>query len=146
NGGYATLAEGFRKTKTNSANGVANRNVSLIADPSMVLALPEYSIQGTSAKTADGSDTLKALSTAIASGEIYGPGCTQALHFNGVIEATLFAEEKTFVTIGKTTPPFQYSQCDNALFRGRARARNGAFTFCFVMPENIAAQVCNGKL
>ena len=144
-GSYATLGEVFQKTKNNSTSGVANRNFSLIGDPSMVLALPEYSVQVTSVKTALGSDTLKALSTVTASGEIQDPGGTKAETFNGVVEATLFDKEKEFVTIGKNNPPFQYRQWDNAVFRGKATVKDGAFAFTFVVPKNIAYQVGSAK-
>lgn len=143
--GYSSNGEVFRKTKNNSASGVANRNFSLIGDPSMVLALPEYSIQLTSVKTASGSDTLKALSTVTARGEILGPGGAKVTDFNGTAEATLFDKEKDFVTIGKNNPPFQYRQWDNAVFRGQATVKAGEFEFTFMMPKNISYQVGSGK-
>jgi hypothetical protein len=140
------IGEVFRKTKNNSTSGVANRNFSLIGDPSMSLAMPGYSVQVISVKTAFGSDTLKALSTVTVGGEIHGVGGVKANGFNGVVEATLFDKETAFVTIGKNDPPFQYTQWDNAVFRGQATVKNGAFEFSFVMPKNIAYQVGSGKL
>lgn len=145
-GGYSSTGEVFRKTKNNSASGVANRNFSLIGDPSMVLALPEYSIELTSVKTASGSDTLKALSTVTAKGEVLGPGGERATDFNGIVEATLFDKEREFVTVGKNDPPFRYTQWDNAVFRGQATVSAGEFEFTFVMPKNISYQIGSGKL
>jgi hypothetical protein len=144
-GGYSTIGEVFQNTKNNSTSGVANRNFSLIGDPSMVLALPEYSVVISSVKTSTGSDTLKALSTVTVKGEINGPD-GPASTFNGVVEATLFDKEKDFVTIGKNNPPFEYRQWDNAVFRGKATVKDGAFEFNFIMPKNIAYQVGDGKL
>ena len=143
--GYSTIGEVFEKTKNNSTSGVANRNFSLIGDPSMRLALPEYSIQIGAIKTLFGSDTLKALSTVTVQGEIHRPDGILSDSFNGVVEATLFDKEKEFVTIGKNNPPFQYRQWDNAVFRGKATVKNGQFEFTFVMPKNIAYQVGTGK-
>lgn len=143
--GYATIGEVFMNTKNNSASGVSNRNFSLIGDPSMVLALPEYSVQVNSVKTAFGSDTLKALSTVTVKGAIYSPDGAKSVSFNGVAEATLYDKEKAFVTIGKNNPPFQYSQWNNAVFRGTATVKDGEFEFTFVMPKNIAYQTGNGK-
>ncbi|MEX2231656.1 MAG: type IX secretion system sortase PorU [Cyclobacteriaceae bacterium] len=143
--GYATIGEVFQKTKNNSISGVANRNFSLIGDPSMVLALPEYSIQVNSVKTSFGSDTLKALSMVTTKGEVHGLDGLLAGNFNGVVEATLFDKEKEFVTIGKNNPPFEYRQWDNAVFRGKATVKDGKFEFTFVMPKNIAYQVGEGK-
>lgn len=144
-GGYSSNGEVFRKTKNNSTSGVSNRNFSLIGDPSMVLALPEYSIQLSSVKTAFGSDTLKALSTVTARGEILDPSGVKATDFNGTAEATLFDKEKEFVTVGKNDPPFQFRQWDNAVFRGQATVKAGEFEFTFVMPKNISYQIGSGK-
>ncbi|HEY9487604.1 MAG TPA: type IX secretion system sortase PorU, partial [Chryseosolibacter sp.] len=144
--GYATIGEVFRKTKNNSTSGTSNRNFSLIGDPSMVLGLPEYSIDVTSIKTSSGSDTLKALSTVLAKGEIRTPNGSLAVSFNGIVEATLYDREKEYITIGKNDPPFKYQQWDNAIFRGKASAKAGKFEFTFVMPKNIADEVGDGKI
>lgn len=143
--GYPTIGEVFRQTKNNSTSGVANRNFSLIGDPSMVLALPEYSIAVTEVKTADGSDSLKALSAVTVRGRVESPAGQILGSFSGQVEATLFDKEEEFVTIGKNNPPFQYSQWENAVFRGRATVSQGTFEFSFVMPKNIAYQVGKGK-
>ena len=144
-GAYASIGEVFLNTKNNSASGVANRNFSLIGDPSMVLALPPFSVRVTSVRTSSGSDTLRALSTVTARGEILTPDGLKADTFHGVVEATLYDKKKELVTIGKNTPPFEYSQWDNALFRGTATVAQGEFEFSFVMPKNIAYQVGRGK-
>ena len=144
--GYSTIGEVFRKTKNNSTSGVSNRNFSLIGDPSMSLALPQYSVHVNAITTSFGSDTLKALSTVTVTGEIRGAENVIATSFNGLVEATLFDKEKEFVTIGKNNPPFQYRQWDNAVFRGKATVKDGVFGFSFIMPKNIAYQVGAGKL
>ena len=143
--GYATIGEVFQKTKNNSTSGVANRNFSLIGDPSMALALPDYSVNVTEVKTATGSDTLKALSTVTAKGQVQRLDGVKLDSFNGTVEATLFDKETEFVTIGKNNPAFVYKQWDNALFRGQATVKDGAFEFTFVMPKNIAYQIEGGK-
>jgi hypothetical protein len=143
--GYATLGEVFQKTKNNSTSGVANRNFSLIGDPSMTLALPAFTIEVTGVTTASGSDTLKALSTATAWGRVVDADGHPLDAFSGVVEATLFDKQEEFVTIGKNNPPFQYSQWNNALFRGRATVQDGAFELSFVIPKNISYQTGKGK-
>jgi hypothetical protein len=143
--GYATIGAVFRETKNNSTSGVANRNFSLIGDPSMVLALPDYTVNVTEIKTALGSDTLKALSTVTAKGRIEKYDGTLLESFNGVAEGTLFDKQIEFETIGKNNPQFKYNEWDNALFRGQASVKNGTFEFTFVVPKNIAYQVGDGK-
>jgi hypothetical protein len=146
NGRYPCIGEVFRKTKNNSTNGVANRNFSLLGDPSLTLALPADNVQLTEIKTASGSDTLKALSTVIAKGEIQNFNGDKLSTFNGNVEITLFDKETDFVTIGKNDPPFEYSQWHNALFRGKATVIEGAFQLEFVMPKNIDYAVAPGKM
>jgi hypothetical protein len=143
---YNTIGEVFRRTKNNSTSGVSNRNFSLIGDPSMVLALPGYSVEITSVKTALGSDTLKALSMVTARGHILDPGGTKVVAFDGEVEATLYDKQKDFVTIGKNNPPFEYQQWDNAVFRGKATVKDGEFEFSFLMTKNISDEIGNGKL
>ena len=70
NGRYLTLGEVFRRTKNNSTSGVSNRNFILLGDPSMTLALPPQTVEISSIKTINGSDTLKALSEVVAAGRI----------------------------------------------------------------------------
>ena len=143
--GYATLGEVFQNTKNNSTSGVANRNFSLIGDPSMTLALPVFTIEVTAVTTASGSDTLKALSTVTTRGRVIDGNGQKLDTFTGIVEAALFDKEEKFATTGKNDPPFQYSQWDNAVFRGRATVKDGEFEFSFVVPKNISYQMGDGK-
>jgi hypothetical protein len=143
---YLSIGEVFRRTKNNSVSGVSNRNFSLLGDPSMTLALPSNEVVVTSVKTVTGSDTLKALSTVIARGEVHTPQGEKLTTFDGTLEVTLFDKEVDFVTTGRNNPQFAYSQWSNALFRGKATIKNGEFEMRFMLPKNIAYQVDEGKL
>jgi hypothetical protein len=145
NNSYLSIGEVFRRTKNNSVSGVSNRNFSLLGDPSMTLALPPNTVQITSLKTAEGSDTLKALSSVEAKGEVRNSFGQKLSDFNGIVEVTLFDKEATASTIGKNDPAFTYTQWSNALFRGKASVTNGEFKMTFVIPKNIAYQVDKGK-
>lgn len=143
---YTELGDVFRRTKNNSLSGVANRNFSLIGDPSMHLAMPELQIQIEEIRTQTGSDTLKALSLVTVSGKITDHTHAVSTSFNGTLHATLFDKETSFLTLGNENSPFSYKQWYNALFRGQARVENGLFSFEFIVPKNIAYTVNNGKL
>lgn len=145
-GRYLTLGEMFRRTKNSSLSGVANRNFSLIGDPSLHLAMPEFQIQLDTIKTQNNSDTLRALSRVTVTGKITDDLDNIQTTFNGTLQATLFDKETTFITLGNENPPFHYTQWYNALFRGQASVENGLFGFEFIMPKNIAYTVANGKL
>jgi hypothetical protein len=145
-GGWLALGEIFRRTKNNSTSGVANRNFSLLADPSMRLAIPSHTVVVDHIKTANGSDTLKALSTVLVKGRVLREDGETDSDFTGVLESTLFDKRTKFQTIGKNDPVFKYSQWFNPLFRGKASVINGSFEFSFVLPKNIAYEVNPGKL
>lgn len=146
NGRFRTVGEIFRDTKNNSDTGVGNRNFSLMGDPSMHLALPNMTIDITSLKTSDGSDTLKALSKVIVKGVVKDPEGDTIKTFNGVLESILFDKQTDFVTIGKNNPSFNFKQWYNALYRGKAKVSHGCFSFEMMLPKNIAYEYGEGKL
>jgi hypothetical protein len=143
---YRSLGEVFRDTKNNSATGVGNRKFSLLADPSLTLAMPPLSIHVTDIKTTKGSDTLRALSTVVVTGEVRNQEGTIHTGFTGSLEAVVFDKRTDFVTIGKNNPAFKFTQWYNTLFRGKASVKAGAFEFQFIVPKNMAYEVGTGKL
>jgi len=143
---YLSLGEIFRRTKNTSLSGVSNRNFSLIGDPSLRLAMPDYNIEVTEIKTAFGETTLKALSTVTVKGRITGSENEIISDFNGILDAILFDKKTSFVTRGDENQPYTYSQWFNSLFRGKASVSNGEFEFHFVVPKNIAYTIGTGKL
>lgn len=143
---YLTLGEVFRKTKNSSINAVANRNFSLLADPSMKLALPPLAAEIGDIRTSAGSDTLKALSTVLVKGKIKDFQGNIINDFNGILEATLFDKQTEFITTGKNKPAFTFKEWHNPLFRGKASVTNGEFQFTFIVPKNISYQFGDGKL
>ncbi len=146
NNQYLTLGEIFRRTKNNSMSGVSNRNFSLIGDPSLRLALPQHNIKITEITTASGSTILKALSKVTVKGKVVNALDELITEFNGILEATLFDKETSFVTLGNENQPYTFKQWFNALFRGKASVQHGEFEFQFVVPKNIAYQADEGKL
>ena len=146
NNSYQTVGEIFRLTKNNSLSGVANRNFSLLADPSMKLNMPTRKIVVNEILTEGGSSTVKALSKVIVKGEVQDFDDVIDTNFDGTLTATMFDKQTSFTTIGKNNPPFNFAEWDNALFRGRAAVVNGQFEFEFIVTKNIAYQIAEGKL
>ncbi len=145
-GNQLTIGEVFMTTKNNSTSGVANRNFSLLGDPGMRLALPTGNITVDEIKTANGSDTLKALSTVRIKGRVETSNGETDESFNGVVNTTLFDKRTQFVTIGKNDPAYTFRQWYNPLFRGEATVKDGAFEMEFILPRNIAYEINPGKL
>jgi hypothetical protein len=146
NGKFLNIGEVFRRTKNNSVSGISNRNFALLGDPSMTLALPPLSVTVSSIKTTGGSDTLKALSKVVATGDIRDENGNAVKDFNGSVEVTLFDKQQTFSTIGKNDPAFEYKEWSNALFRGKADVINGSFSIQFTLPSDMSLEVAGGRL
>lgn len=134
----------FKETKNKSTSGVANRNFSLLADPSMHLALAENEIIFDEVKTKSGSSELKGLSHVIIKGHIEKETVVQS-SFSGELSVTLFSEEVNQVTKGDENPPFNYSERSNTLFRGKSSVDQGIFEMDFTMPKNIPSEFISGK-
>ncbi|HMP98628.1 MAG TPA: type IX secretion system sortase PorU, partial [Cyclobacteriaceae bacterium] len=141
-----SIGEVFKLTKNLSLSGVANRNFSLLGDPSMKLAVPYQQIKIESIETADGSDMIKALSKVTVKGNVLDAADNQITNFNGILEATVFDKPVESVTLGNDNPPFNFLDFDQAIFRGKASIADGSFAFDFIAPKNISYQPGDGKI
>lgn len=152
NGVFNTLGQVFRDTKNSSVSGVANRNFSLLGDPSMKLALPENDIVITSLQTTGGSDTLKSFASITLAGEIQ-TGNSLRTDFSGTATITLLDKLVTITTPGDPdeqknppSPPFTYSDEAGVLYKGQASVSNGAFSATFTMPAGLSNELAEGRL
>jgi hypothetical protein len=145
-GNYRPIGQVFLETKNNSVSGVANRNFSLIGDPTMTVALPAQRVVITEMKTTAGSDTIKALSTVVVKGEVRDDGGTVLMDFDGTTYITVYDKVTESATIGKNDPPYKFPERLNALYRGKATVRQGHFEVSFIVPKNIASQYGTGKI
>lgn len=145
NAGGKDLGTLFKETKNGSQSGVANRNFSLLGDPSVRFGPPEEKIAITTIKTVNGSDTLKALSKVRVEGEVQRNGERQT-DFTGTVEATLLDKRTLTKTLGDENPVFNYFTWPHALFRGQASVEGGQFVFELLLPVNLATEVGQGKL
>jgi hypothetical protein len=144
-GSRADLGTLFRETKNRSQSGVANRNFSLLGDPSMSFGPANEEVAITRLKTAFGSDTLKALSEVTLEGEIQRAG-VRSTDFNGTLEVTLFDKRVRATTLGDENPPFNYDVWQHALFRGKATVQQGEFMLHLKLPVNLQPNIAAGKL
>ncbi len=145
NNKFRDLGSIFRDTKNTSLSGVANRNFSLLGDPSLKLAFGNNQIVADEILTSTGSATLKGLSSVTIKGQIKSNGNLLS-SFTGDIQATLFDKPANLLTKGTESAPLNYTQWSNVLFNGKASITNGNFQINFVMPSNINSQVDKGKL
>lgn len=126
-------------------SGVANRNFSLLADPSMKLALPENQILFDEMKTSSGSTELKALSRVILKGHIEKNSLVNN-SYSGEVSITLFDGPQNHVTKGDENPPFNFTERSNLLFKGKTSVSQGNFELTFIMPKNTPETLVTGKV
>lgn len=141
NGETRDLGEIFRLTKNNSLNGPFNRNFSLLGDPSLKLAVPELTTQ--TARIWDvvletETDTLRATQQVQIKGEIIDPMTGAMLPTsNGVFDIQITDKAQTLKSLGDESPPADFLDEVNVLFRGKGEVKEGEFTANVFVPRNI---------
>jgi hypothetical protein len=143
---FRSIGTVMRDTKNNSMSGVGNRNFSLLADPSMKLALPDADVRILQIiNLSSGSDTLKGLSRVRVTGQVFNNGVPDQ-SYNGVASVILFNKFTTDVTKGDENAPFTFSNHENQVFNGQANVQSGQFSLEFTLPKSIDPTVGIGKL
>lgn len=149
NGEMPRLGDVMIYTKNNSLQGVLNRNFSLLGDPSMKLAYPEYEAVALkiNGKEIANADTLKALSKVKIEGEIRAINQNIKVNtFNGKAFITVYDKEKSLLTKGNKGDKFNYRDFTNILFKGEVSVLNGSFASTFIIPKDINYQLGEGKI
>jgi hypothetical protein len=154
-GKYQTMGEAFRRGKnvfTNPFTVTNSRKFSLIGDPSMYLAIPEYNVSTTKINGKDVAqaltDTIRALQRVTVEGLVTDLNGQALTNFNGIVYPTVFDKSTTTTTLAQDPGSFRmsFNVQRNIIFKGRASATNGGFKFTFVVPRDINYQFGNGKI
>ncbi|HYO22926.1 MAG TPA: type IX secretion system sortase PorU [Flavisolibacter sp.] len=154
-GRYKSLGEAVQASKnltyTTSGDIVNNRKFALLGDPAMTLGFPALKVQATAVNgkniTAQ-TDTLSATEFISLDGEVHdGAGVLQT-GFNGTVYLSLFDKARTVTTLANdpTSLPVAYSDQSNVLFKGKAGATGGKFSFQFRLPKDVNFQYGAGKI
>lgn len=154
NGNAMRLGDIYRNTKvdisTSQPGSVNHRNFCLLGDPSTILAHPKNQVIVTSVTDTAGvpNDTLRALSLVRVEGIVADAVGNQLTDFNGVVIPTVFDKRKNIVTLANDQQGsgFAFNLWKNVIHRGQATVANGAFTFEFVVPKDIAYQFGPGRM
>lgn len=150
-----TIGEVMQRAKNSfSGTGIItnSRKFTLIGDPALVLAIPEYNVGTTKIDTHDVSDgevdTLRALQKVTIEGVILDNNGQVYNNFNGVIFPTIFDKKIVVSTLGQDegSPVRDFQLQKNIIFKGRATVQNGTFRFTFVVPKDINYEYGPGKI
>lgn len=155
NGRYKTLGEavmaGKNYTYQTSGDIINNRKFTLLGDPAMSLAFPNYKVRISSVNGKDISsraDTLRATESVIMEGEVDDRSGTILSNFQGTAYLSLFDKPQNITTLANdaTSQQTTFQDQENILFRGKASVQNGKFNFRFKTPKDINYQFGNGKI
>lgn len=141
----------YRKTKrqitTAQPSQTNHRNFSLLGDPSCRLAMPRMHVFTTSITDTLGNaiDTLQALATVRVTGMVTDLDSVLMSDFDGVVIPTVFDKRSNLsALLNDGGNVFNFTARKNIIYRGKATVTDGAFTFTFVVPQDIAYQVGPG--
>ena len=105
------------QTKALSGTSINSKKFTLLGDPMMCLAYPEYGVKSTIIP-----DTLFALAKVIFEGEIIDEDSVKVSSFNGEIDIIVFDKEIIATTQGQqSSTPMPYKKQDNIIFKGKTR-------------------------
>jgi hypothetical protein len=154
NGRFRSLGEAVKEAKnfTYSSSGdiTNNRKFTLLGDPALTLAFPEWNVNITKVNNipATQADTLSATEKITIEGEVRDLQNNLLNTFNGNFYPVVFDKPGTVFTIGNDpgSPVTSFTAQNNILFKGKASVINGRFSFTFKVPRDINFQYGNGKL
>ncbi|RYF87415.1 MAG: type IX secretion system sortase PorU, partial [Chitinophagaceae bacterium] len=154
-GSYKTLGEAVQASKnltyTSSGDLTNNRKFTLLGDPAMTLAFPNLSVKATvvnGKNIAAQTDTLSATEFVVLDGEVQDNVGNLQNNFNGTVYLSLFDKPRSVTTLGNDpgSQPTPFQNQTNVLFKGKASAAAGKFSFRFRLPKDINFQYGSGKI
>jgi hypothetical protein len=144
------LGDIMRLTKNVSGSSENKRNFTLLGDPALRLAYPEFTVVTDSLNGQEitvAGDTLKALSKVTISGHVEDFTGSVLDQFSGVIFPVIYDKPASVTTLGNDNdPPMSFTVQNNILYKGQASIVDGHFSFSFVVPKDISYQIDFGKV
>ncbi|MCD6201480.1 MAG: type IX secretion system sortase PorU [Bacteroidales bacterium] len=145
-----TLGDALRLTKNVSGSGINKRNFTLLGDPALRLAYPEYKIITDSINNVPVTlpfDTLKALKEITISGHVENDEGIFLPEINGIVHPSVFDKARVVTTLGNDNPnTMTFLLQDNILFKGQVEIQDGIFNFTFLVPKDISYNLGKGKI
>jgi hypothetical protein len=154
NGVYKTIGATLQAAKNSpSVSGEDNaRRFTLLGDPAMYLALPDYRVSTTKinnkAIVLGQPDTLKALTPVEIEGMVTDTLGNLLSNYNGKVNVTLFDKAQTLQTLGQDASSYvrSFTVQRNVIFKGSATVTNGSFKIKFIIPKDINYTFGKGKI
>jgi hypothetical protein len=150
-GNTMRLGDIIRIAKNNSGSGPNKRNFSLLGDPALKLAYPWHGKVITDSvnniPVSGKIDSLKALALMTVSGHIEDEGGTLIKSFHGVVTPLVYDKENKIKTLANDGGQIlEFNLRNNILFSGKTMAKDGRFSFTFIVPRDINYSFGTGKI
>jgi hypothetical protein len=154
-GKYKTLGEAVMAAKNftyqTSGDITNNRKFALLGDPAMSLGFPVFRVEATSLNginITNSADTIKAADFVTIDGQVKDLNGLPLNNFQGTVYLSLFDKPRNITTLANdpTSLPVSFQDQSDVLFRGKASAVNGSFSFKFKIPRDLNYQFGNGKI
>ncbi len=149
-GNNLRLGDVMRLAKAASNTGINQLNFSLLADPAMRLAYPNYQVKTTSVggkNVETETDTIRTLSVVTVKGFVADNKGRKLTSFIGEIIPTVYDKAMQVETLGNAgQPKMSYTQQNSIIYRGLASVKNGDFEFSFFVPKDISYKPGKGKI
>ncbi|MBL7825807.1 MAG: type IX secretion system sortase PorU [Saprospiraceae bacterium] len=150
NGKYRAIGRILKDAKNKLSSDIQNaRRFTLLGDPAMLLAMPEYRVATTGITGPNGPvDTLRALMPVTLTGMVTDTLGNQINTFNGKVFVTLFDKAQKLETLVQdpTSQPKEFFVQRNVIFKGLATVNNGQFSINFIVPKDIKYEYGLGKI
>ncbi len=146
-----TLGEVMKQMKRSLGTNSYKLGFTLIGDPALTPAYPEYRMQVTTVNGEAATDepvTFKALQKVTVEGEVTDADGNVATDFTGLLQPTVMDSRTDCETLdnNKTGTTFSYTDYTNTLFTGTDSVRAGRFSFTFTVPKDISYSNGYGKM
>jgi hypothetical protein len=149
-GNNPRLGDVMRLAKAAANTGTNQLNFTLLGDPAIRLANPNYQVKTTSI---DGKnvgttvDTIRTLSIVTVKGFVADNTGAKLTSFNGELIPTVYDKAMQVKTLGNAgQEPFNYLVQNNIIYKGLASVKNGEFEFSFFVPKDISFKLDKGKI
>jgi hypothetical protein len=144
------LGDLIKRTKNDRINDDNRLNFTLLGDPAIELAYPEYKIITDSVNSKpvnEQLDTLKAFSKIRISGHVCYSDSTIMETFNGLVYPSIFDKVQVRTTLGNDgINTMNFNVQENIIHTGAASVTNGRFEFSFIVPKDISYNIGKGKI
>ena len=153
NGQYRSIGDILKDAKNNLTSEVENaRRFTLLGDPAMFLAMPEYRVFTTKINGQDVAagqpDTLKTLMPVTLEGMVTDTLGNLLGNFNGKVYVSVYDKAQTLQTLGQDPGSIvrSFTVQRNIIFKGSATVSGGRFTIDFIVPKDINYAYGKGKI